>query len=71
MNQARATLKRGKVSLSVLTADELAAQRAREAQCDVIRQADLERLREIAAERGIAFHPATTAEKMRKRLIED
>lgn len=71
MNQARATLKRGKVSLSVLTADELAAMREREARNREIQEADLERLREIAAERRIAFHPATPADRIRARLIED
>jgi hypothetical protein len=71
VNRSFATLKRPRVSLGVATAEDLAAMERARAEQAVIREADLDQLRAIAEERRIAFHPATPAEKIRRRLLED
>lgn len=64
-----ATLKRQPVELGVTNAEKLKADEALRAAMAVLADASPDDLRRIASERGITFHPSTTAETMRRRLI--
>lgn len=65
-----ATLKRQPVALRVADPGDLVVDPEKEAMRVRVRDADIEALRDIATEARIAFHPATSAEKMRRRLLE-